>query len=123
MPRLGVPLATRYRHASAARRSRRIGSPCLDRSLPCKKDRPGRSSPHHFNRTLTLKKGRKEGTFMATELTVGSKAPAFKLPRDGGGSVSLADFKGRKLVIYAYPRADTPGCTRESIDFSKLRTE
>jgi thioredoxin-dependent peroxiredoxin len=60
---------------------------------------------------------------MATELTVGSKAPAFKLPRDGGGIVSLADFKGRKLVIYAYPRADTPGCTRESIDFSKLRTE
>jgi peroxiredoxin Q/BCP len=72
---------------------------------------------------LTLKKGRKEGTFMATELTVGSKAPAFKLPRDGGGSVSLADFKGRKLVIYAYPRADTPGCTRESIDFSKLLAE
>jgi thioredoxin-dependent peroxiredoxin len=72
---------------------------------------------------MTLKKGRKEGTFMATELTVGSKAPAFTLPRDGGGSVSLADFKGRKLVIYAYPRADTPGCTRESIDFSKLRAE
>jgi thioredoxin-dependent peroxiredoxin len=60
---------------------------------------------------------------MATELTVGSMAPAFKLPRDGGGSVSLADFKGRKLVIYAYPRADTPGCTRESIDFSKFRAE
>ena len=60
---------------------------------------------------------------MATELTVGSKAPAFKLPRDSGGSVSLADFKGRKLVIYAYPRADTPGCTRESIDFSKLLAE
>jgi peroxiredoxin Q/BCP len=60
---------------------------------------------------------------MATELTVGSKAPAFKLPRDGGGTVSLADFKGRKLVIYAYPRADTPGCTRESIDFSKLRAQ
>ena len=58
---------------------------------------------------------------MATELTVGSKAPAFKLPRDGGDNISLSDFKGRKLVIYFYPRADTPGCTRESIDFSKLR--
>ena len=58
---------------------------------------------------------------MPTELAVGSKAPAFKLPRDGGGSVSLADFKGRKLVIYFYPKADTPGCTREAIDFSKLR--
>jgi thioredoxin-dependent peroxiredoxin len=58
---------------------------------------------------------------METELKVGQKAPAFSLPRDGGGSVSLAQFKGRKLVLYFYPRADTPGCTRESIDFSKLR--
>jgi thioredoxin-dependent peroxiredoxin len=60
---------------------------------------------------------------MPAELAVGSKAPAFKLPRDGGGSVSLADFKGRKLVIYFYPKADTPGCTREAIDFSKLRAD
>jgi peroxiredoxin Q/BCP len=60
---------------------------------------------------------------MAIELAEGAKAPAFKLPRDGGGSVSLADFKGRKLVIYFYPKADTPGCTRESIDFSRLRAE
>src|SRR5712672_3267707 len=60
---------------------------------------------------------------MAIELTVGQKAPAFSLPRDGGGSVSLADFKGRKLVIYFYPRADTPGCTRESIDFSRLKAQ
>lgn len=58
---------------------------------------------------------------MATELAVGSKAPPFKLPRDGGGTVSLADFKGRALVIYFYPKADTPGCTREAIDFSRLR--
>ena len=56
-----------------------------------------------------------------TTLAVGSKAPPFKLPRDGGGNVSLADFKGRKLVLYFYPRANTPGCTREAIDFSRLR--
>jgi peroxiredoxin Q/BCP len=54
-------------------------------------------------------------------LKEGSKAPSFDLPRDGGGTVSLSDFKGRKLVLYFYPRADTPGCTRESIEFSKLR--
>jgi peroxiredoxin Q/BCP len=60
---------------------------------------------------------------MPAELAVGSKAPAFRLPRNGGGSVSLADFKGRKLVIYFYPKADTPGCTREAIDFSKLRAD
>jgi len=60
---------------------------------------------------------------MATELAEGDKAPAFELPRDGGGHASLKDFKGKKLVIYFYPKADTSGCTRESIDFSRLRSE
>jgi len=58
---------------------------------------------------------------MGAPLAVGDKAPNFKLPGDDGSTVSLADFKGRKLVVYFYPRADTPGCTRESIDFSKQR--
>src|ERR1700745_1502802 len=52
----------------------------------------------------------------------GDKTPVFKLPRDGGGTVGLADFSGRKLVLYFYPRADTSGCTREAIDFSRLKT-
>jgi peroxiredoxin Q/BCP len=56
-------------------------------------------------------------------LAVGSKAPDFTLARDGGGSVSLSDFAGGKLVLFFYPRADTPGCTRESIDFSNLQAE
>ena len=60
---------------------------------------------------------------MGIELKVGQKAPAFSLPRDGGDRVSLAQYKCRKLVIYFYPRADTHGCTRESIDFSRLRAE
>ena len=60
---------------------------------------------------------------MGTVLAVGAKAPAFRLPSDGGGEVALADFKGRKLVLYFYPRADTPGCTREAIDFSRLRAQ
>ena len=46
---------------------------------------------------------------MARELGPGAKAPAFTLPRDGGGSVSLADFAGRKLVLYFYPRAEHAG--------------
>lgn len=54
-----------------------------------------------------------------TDLTPGAKAPSFTLPRDGGGTVSLADFAGRKLVLYFYPRADTSGCTKEAIDFSR----
>jgi thioredoxin-dependent peroxiredoxin len=61
------------------------------------------------------------GTSSETALKEGAKAPPFKLPRDGGGTVSLSDFKGKKLVLYFYPKADTPGCTRESIEFSKLR--
>jgi len=54
-------------------------------------------------------------------LAVGAKAPAFALPRDGGGTISLADYAGRKLVLYFYPRADTPGCTKEAIDFTRLK--
>jgi len=54
-------------------------------------------------------------------LEAGSTAPAFKLARDDGSTVSLKDFKGRNLVLYFYPKADTPGCTQEAIDFSRLR--
>jgi peroxiredoxin Q/BCP len=56
----------------------------------------------------------------AALLSEGAKAPAFQLPRDGGGSVTLADYLGKKLVIFFYPRADTPGCTKEAIDFTRL---
>jgi len=51
----------------------------------------------------------------------GAKAPDFRLPRDGGDTVSLADYAGQKLVLFFYPRADTPGCTREAIDFTRLK--
>ena len=54
-------------------------------------------------------------------LVEGSKAPGFRLPRDGGDSVALADYAGQKLVLFFYPRADTPGCTREAIDFTRLK--
>jgi peroxiredoxin Q/BCP len=53
-------------------------------------------------------------------LTEGAKAPVFRLPRDGGGTVSLSDYAGRNLVLFFYPRADTPGCTKEAIDFTRL---
>lgn len=56
----------------------------------------------------------------ARTLAEGQSAPAFALPRDGGQSVSLADYAGRKMVIFFYPRADTPGCTLEAIAFSRL---
>jgi thioredoxin-dependent peroxiredoxin len=56
-------------------------------------------------------------------LAEGTKAPAFRLPRDGGNTVSLSDYAGKKLVLFFYPRADTPGCTREAIDFTRLASE
>lgn len=59
-------------------------------------------------------------TSRTSGLTEGAMAPAFRLPRDGGDTVSLADYRGRKLVLFFYPRADTPGCTKEAIDFTRL---
>jgi peroxiredoxin Q/BCP len=56
-------------------------------------------------------------------LLEGAKAPDFRLPRDGGDSVALSDFSGKKLVLFFYPRADTPGCTREAIDFTRLASD
>ena len=47
----------------------------------------------------------------------GDKAPDFTLPVDGGGKVSLKDLKGKKLVLYFYPKDDTPGCTTEACAF------
>jgi peroxiredoxin Q/BCP len=55
------------------------------------------------------------------ELEPGEKAPAFRILRDDGTTVSLKDFKDRNLVLYFYPKADTPGCTKEAIDVSRLR--
>ena len=59
---------------------------------------------------------------MPTALAAGAKAPDFTLVGDDGGKVSLKDFRGRKLVVYFYPKADTPGCAREAIAFSALKS-
>ena len=50
-------------------------------------------------------------------LNPGDKAPDFSMPTDGGGSVSLKDLKGKKVVLYFYPKDDTPGCTKEACGF------
>lgn len=50
----------------------------------------------------------------------GALAPDFTLPRDGGGSVSLSALRPQKVVLYFYPKDDTPGCTLEAIDFTRL---
>jgi len=56
-------------------------------------------------------------------LEAGQAAPAFTLPGADGGTVSLDSFRGRKLVIFFYPKADTEACTREAIDFSAAKAD
>ena len=56
-----------------------------------------------------------------TAASEGMKAPQFALPRDGGETVALKDFAGRKLVLFFYPKDDTSGCTAEAIAFSQLQ--
>lgn len=55
-----------------------------------------------------------------TDITKGASAPALDLATDGGGRFALADHAGRNVVLFFYPKADTPGCTTESQDFSGL---
>ena len=57
------------------------------------------------------------------DLTAGDMAPDFSLPRDGGGSVSLAEMRGSPVVLYFYPKDDTSGCTTEALAFSALADE
>jgi thioredoxin-dependent peroxiredoxin len=54
---------------------------------------------------------------MADWIEEGAKAPAFRLKSDDGKTVKLADFKGRPVVLYFYPKDDTPGCTKEACAF------
>ena len=95
------------------------------------------SKPLKLSATVSKVKAKKKGEekveenvkasgSQATDSAViaeGDKAPNFRLPRDGGGSVSLQDFSGQKLVLFFYPKADTPGCTREAIAFTALSDE
>lgn len=60
---------------------------------------------------------------MATILKPGSKAPAFSLEGDNGCTFSLSDFLGKKVVLYFYPKDDTPGCTKQAIAFSADKTK
>ncbi len=61
--------------------------------------------------------------FSMTTLAQGDLAPVFSLPDQDGSAVSLADFAGRRVVVYFYPADDTPGCTKEACQFSDLVDE
>jgi peroxiredoxin Q/BCP len=58
---------------------------------------------------------------MGQELGTGDPAPDFTLPNDAGTPVALRGFRGRQLILYFYPRADTAGCTKEALAFAALQ--
>jgi len=58
-----------------------------------------------------------------TKLNSGDKAPHFRLSDQDGKEVDLGDFKGRKLLLYFYPKADTPGCTKQACNVRDAREE
>lgn len=60
---------------------------------------------------------------MAKELKVGDKAPELSLPDQHGTQVTLKDNKGKQVVLYFYPKDDTPGCTKEACDFRDLEAQ
>src|SRR5277367_5074212 len=75
---------------------------------------------HKLKLELQTRTGHCLGT-MANELNLklkeGDKAPAFTAATNGGGKISLADFKGQNVILYFYPKDDTPGCTKEACAF------
>jgi thioredoxin-dependent peroxiredoxin len=99
--------------AKPATRQRKAAAPKRSAKSPAKASRK------------TVKKSAKPQpqTAAATALKIGDSAPGFTLQRDGDTTLRLADFARRKLVIFFYPRADTPGCTLEAIAFTKLASE
>jgi peroxiredoxin Q/BCP len=99
----------------AARKSAKPAKPALVEESHKPASKPLKSRPPAAQKPAAQKPG------PAVPLAEGAKAPRFALPRDGGTSVSLADYTDRKLVLFFYPRADTPGCTREAIDFTRLK--
>jgi peroxiredoxin Q/BCP len=60
---------------------------------------------------------------MAVTLSTGARAPAFSLKDQHGKTVGLEDFRGRKLLVYFYPKADTPGCTKQSCSVRDARPD
>lgn len=75
-------------------------------------------------KTKTAAKAAKPKTAKAAGgLQVGDRAPAFSLPTDGGGKLSLTELKGKPVVLYFYPKDDTSGCTREAIAFTAAKAK
>ena len=124
----GKPLASRKAPASASKASAKRPAVKSGRSSTTKSANSRKSArPKPQARSSNLSRAKAAAkpdrkSVARSVLAEGEKAPSFRLPRDGGNTVSLQDFAGQKLVLFFYPRADTPGCTREAIDFTRLNS-
>ncbi|WP_298252275.1 peroxiredoxin [Bradyrhizobium sp.] len=121
----GKPLASRKARVSASKASAKRPAVKSSTTKSAKSQKGGQARARVPSSKISKTKGaatsnRKKA--VRTILAEGEKAPSFHLPRDGGNTVSLQDFAGQKLVLFFYPRADTPGCTREATDFTRLRS-
>lgn len=58
-----------------------------------------------------------------SELKIGETAPDFEIESDGGETLKLKDYKGQSVVLYFYPKDDTPGCTKEALQFTEKKDE
>lgn len=94
-----------------------------DRTTPTRVPRTGAKPVKAKGAAKPAKPAATANTTAPTTIAEGERAPSFQLTRDGGSAVGLADFSGKNLVIFFYPRADTPGCTLEAIDFSRLAAD
>ena len=111
--------------AAAKTKSRKTGGAAIGKTAAVAASRPSHKAASKPLRSSDAAASKTPGSTRETVekppvLVEGAKPPAFRLPRDGGESVALSDFSGRKLVLFFYPKADTPGCTREAIDFTRL---
>jgi thioredoxin-dependent peroxiredoxin len=118
----GKPAASPASKVSAKAPSKPLKAPGRIAAAPppaaAAKAAPAKPAPAPASKPLPEKTGAPAA--VKSGLVEGVKAPAFRLPRDGGETVALGDFAGKKLVLFFYPRADTPGCTKEAIDFTRL---
>jgi peroxiredoxin Q/BCP len=118
--------------SSAKPAAAKTRAPKTHRATVSKTRKSAASGPSHKAASKMLKSdaarpkaagGKGSAVDKSPALVEGAKAPDFRLPRDGGDSVALSDFSGKKLVLFFYPKADTPGCTREAIDFTRLASD
>jgi thioredoxin-dependent peroxiredoxin len=118
--RVGTKVAAPPKAASKAKPATKAGSAKAGAKTPARSLAASKPAAKRVKPPATQSRTAGSAPGPVALLQEGAIAPDFTLPRDGGGTIRLADYTGRKLVLFFYPKANTPGCTREAIDFTRL---